>query len=108
MGATPYTLRCPRCKKYRVWDHTRDFYDNVSHLNLVPTGRSKVIKKTTAGVLNVYSVEMKHKGKTPRHLGGDFCGHVFWTTHPHAVKKVFPNAPRVGNATVSNIGPRRY
>lgn len=68
MGATPHTLRCPRCKKYREWNSTRDNYDTLSNKNLVPTGRRKVVKRTAAAVLNVFSVEMKHDGARPPHL----------------------------------------
>lgn len=98
MGATPLTLRCPRCKKYRVWEPGHFNYDERSHENLVPTGRSKAIAKTSAGIHNVTAVEVKHDGPTAPHLGDGYCGHVFWTTHPYMVGQVFPNATRHGNA----------
>lgn len=106
MGATPLTLRCPRCKKYRVWEPGHFNYDERSHENLVPTGRSKTISKTAAKVHNVTAVEVKHDGPTAPHLGDGHCGHVFWTTHPHAVRKVFPKAQFIGNATVRNVRAR--
>jgi hypothetical protein len=87
MGTTPHTLRCSKCKKGREWRYERDGYDKASAENLVPTGRTKVISRTTAGVYDVQAVELKH-----------ICGHFFWSTHPDAVRKVFPNAKHCGNA----------
>jgi hypothetical protein len=104
MGATALRLRCPRCKKYREWDSRRDGYDKRSDKSLVPTGRSKVISRTAAGVLSVYSVEVKHDGEART---GGYCGHVFWTTHPDAVLKVHPGAESRRNATVKNYGHKK-
>jgi hypothetical protein len=88
MGATPLTLRCPRCKKGRNWrEHERTSAEGIE-----PTGRTKIIRRTSAGVLNVQAVEVRH-----------VCGHVFWTTHPSGVRRVFPAGKYRGNASCSYI-----
>lgn len=102
MGATPLTLRCPKCKRYREWNLSRALYDNLSNLNLKPTGRSKTISRTKAGLYDVLSVEVVHDGPPAPHIPGSHCGHVFWTTHRDAVCKVFPDARPVGNADARN------
>lgn len=94
MGATPLTARCSRCKKYRRWDGSEE----RSHQNLEPTGRWKLVN-TTSKVLNVLCVEVIHNGLQATHLGKDvICGHVFWSTHPTLVRKLFPKAQATGNA----------
>lgn len=101
MGATPLTLRCPKCKVGREYRMEREGYDNLSHKHLVPTGKSKTVSRTAAGVYGVLSVQMRHEGSSTS--TGGYCGHVFWTTHPDAVRKVFPDAVPAGNATVNNL-----
>lgn len=89
MGSTPLTARCPKCKKHREWNMDRDSYDNLSDKNLVPTGRTR--KGISAGGRhNTTFAEYKHDGPGPvtAPCRGDYCGHVFWTTHPWLVKRV--------------------
>lgn len=99
MGATPFTLRCPRCKKYRQWDYKRSGYDELSNRDLVPTGKTKIIRTTSAGVHDVQAVQMKHDGKA--RAGGEHCGYVFWSTHPDAVRKAFPKAKLINHGNAS-------
>lgn len=87
MGSTPMTLRCAKCRKGREYDSRRLFYDNLSHLDLVPTGR---VKKHYGRRANV-KVELAHEGRSPHTR--THCGYVFWTTHPYALdllRKHFP------------------
>lgn len=95
MGATPFTLRCPKCKVGREYRIEHPNYDSRSDRNLIPTGKTRVVKRTAAGVHDVQAVQMKHD-----------CGHVFWTTHPSAVRQVFPNAKSCGNASAHNTRVR--
>lgn len=82
MGSTPLTLRYSKCRKYREWRSEHLFYDNVSHKNLVPTGKVKQARRSTSGYRRRIAVQLKHDGETPKTR---YCGHVFWSTHPQAV-----------------------
>ena len=86
MGSTPLTLRCSKCRKYRQWDWSKDNYDKLSDKNLVATGGARKARRGTNGrrTLENLAVEVKHDGPSPHTR--QYCGHVFWSVHPQAVR----------------------
>lgn len=67
MGAAPFTLRCPKCKKGENWRGG----SRKSSRDLLRTGNQKRVPRY-GRKLDVLLVEVRHL----------WCGHIFWTNHP--------------------------
>ena len=80
MGSTPYILRCAKCRKGREYDAERYGYDNLSQHSLKVTG---LVKNHRGRRCNL-KIQVKHDGLSPRTL--QYCGHVFWSKHPEALR----------------------